>query len=156
MLNEFKAFISRGNVVDLAVGVIVGASFGTIVTSLVNDILMPPNASDRPAARGRGLQGFLREPLGAVVSNARRREDGGRPDAQLRRVPECADQLPHRVVRGLPAGPAGEPPVPEAGGRGPGHQGVRLVRDVDSRGSEALPALHLESGDGLSADGSIR
>ena len=42
MLNEFNAFISRGNVVDLAVGVIVGASFGTIVTSLVNDILMPP------------------------------------------------------------------------------------------------------------------
>jgi large conductance mechanosensitive channel len=42
MLNEFKAFIMRGNVVDLAVGVIIGASFGSIVTSLVNDILMPP------------------------------------------------------------------------------------------------------------------
>jgi len=42
MLNEFKTFIMRGNVVDLAVGVIIGAAFGTIVTSLVNDILMPP------------------------------------------------------------------------------------------------------------------
>src|SRR5438093_108672 len=42
MLNEFKAFITRGNVVDLAVGVIMGASFGAIVTSLVNDVLMPP------------------------------------------------------------------------------------------------------------------
>ena len=42
MLNEFKAFIMRGNVVDLAVGVIIGAAFGAIVTSLVNDILMPP------------------------------------------------------------------------------------------------------------------
>jgi large conductance mechanosensitive channel len=42
MLNDFKAFIMRGNVVDLAVGVIIGASFGSIVTSLVNDILMPP------------------------------------------------------------------------------------------------------------------
>jgi large conductance mechanosensitive channel len=42
MLNDFKAFIMRGNVVDLAVGVIIGASFGAIVTSLVNDILMPP------------------------------------------------------------------------------------------------------------------
>lgn len=41
MLKEFKAFISRGNVVDLAVGVIVGGAFGKIVTSLVNDILMP-------------------------------------------------------------------------------------------------------------------
>lgn len=38
---EFKRFISRGNVVDMAVGVIVGGAFGKIVTSLVNDILMP-------------------------------------------------------------------------------------------------------------------
>ena len=42
MLSEFKTFIMRGNVVDLAVGVIIGAAFGTIVTSFVNDVLMPP------------------------------------------------------------------------------------------------------------------
>jgi large conductance mechanosensitive channel len=42
MLSEFKTFIMRGNVVDLAVGVIIGASFGAIVTSLVNDVIMPP------------------------------------------------------------------------------------------------------------------
>ncbi len=42
MLSEFKQFISRGNVIDLAVGVIIGAAFGKIVTSLVNDIIMPP------------------------------------------------------------------------------------------------------------------
>ncbi len=41
MIKEFKEFIARGNVMDLAVGVIVGAAFGKIVTSLVNDILMP-------------------------------------------------------------------------------------------------------------------
>lgn len=40
--NEFKEFIQRGNVIDLAVGVIIGGGFGKIVTSLVNDILMPP------------------------------------------------------------------------------------------------------------------
>ena len=40
-VNDFKLFISRGNVVDMAVGVIVGGAFGKIVTSLVNDILMP-------------------------------------------------------------------------------------------------------------------
>ena len=39
---EFKAFIMRGSVLDLAVGVIIGAAFGRIVTSLVNDIIMPP------------------------------------------------------------------------------------------------------------------
>ncbi|HYP27019.1 MAG TPA: large-conductance mechanosensitive channel protein MscL [Blastocatellia bacterium] len=42
MLREFKEFIARGNVIDLAVAVIIGAAFGRIVTSLVNDILMPP------------------------------------------------------------------------------------------------------------------
>ncbi len=41
MIKEFKEFISRGNVVDLAVGVIIGGAFSTIVSSLVNDILMP-------------------------------------------------------------------------------------------------------------------
>lgn len=42
MLKEFKEFAMRGNVVDLAVGLIIGAAFGKIVTSFVNDILMPP------------------------------------------------------------------------------------------------------------------
>lgn len=42
VLKEFKEFAVRGNVVDLAVGVIIGASFGKIVTSLVNDVVMPP------------------------------------------------------------------------------------------------------------------
>ncbi len=42
MLEEFKKFAMRGNVIDLAVGVIIGASFTGIVTSLVNDIIMPP------------------------------------------------------------------------------------------------------------------
>jgi len=42
MLQEFKKFVMRGNVLDLAVAVIIGAAFGAIVTSLVNDILMPP------------------------------------------------------------------------------------------------------------------
>jgi large conductance mechanosensitive channel len=42
MFKEFKAFIMRGNVLDLAVAVIIGAAFGAIVSSLVNDILMPP------------------------------------------------------------------------------------------------------------------
>ncbi|WP_292869296.1 MscL family protein, partial [Mesorhizobium sp.] len=41
MLKEFQEFISKGNVMDLAVGVIIGAAFGKIVESLVNDIIMP-------------------------------------------------------------------------------------------------------------------
>lgn len=42
MLKDFKAFILRGNVLDLAVAVIIGAAFGKIITSLVTDIIMPP------------------------------------------------------------------------------------------------------------------
>ena len=42
MFKEFKEFAVRGNVVDMAVGIIIGGAFGTIVTSLVNDVLMPP------------------------------------------------------------------------------------------------------------------
>lgn len=64
MLKEFKEFMTRGNVVDLAIGIVIGAGFGRIVTSLVNDLIMPPvglllgrvnfadlfiNLSDRPA-----------------------------------------------------------------------------------------------------------
>ena len=42
MLKDFRAFVMRGNVLDLAVAVIIGAAFGAIVTSIVNDIIMPP------------------------------------------------------------------------------------------------------------------
>jgi len=42
MFKEFKEFAMRGNVVDMAVGIIIGAAFGTIVGSLVNDVIMPP------------------------------------------------------------------------------------------------------------------
>ena len=41
LLNEFKEFISKGNVIDMAVGVVIGSAFSKIVTSLVNDIIMP-------------------------------------------------------------------------------------------------------------------
>jgi large conductance mechanosensitive channel len=42
MLQEFKAFAMRGNVMDMAVGIVIGAAFGRIVTSLVSDVIMPP------------------------------------------------------------------------------------------------------------------
>jgi large conductance mechanosensitive channel len=42
MLKEFKTFAMRGNVLDMAIGIILGAAFGRIVTSLVNDVVMPP------------------------------------------------------------------------------------------------------------------
>lgn len=62
MLKEFREFAMRGNVVDLAVGVIIGASFGKIITSLVNDIIMPllnplmPGGNWRTMELGAGVK----------------------------------------------------------------------------------------------------
>lgn len=42
MLKEFKEFAAKGNMLDMAVGIVIGAAFGTIITSLVNDVIMPP------------------------------------------------------------------------------------------------------------------
>ncbi|MCA1898004.1 MscL family protein, partial [Shewanella putrefaciens] len=42
LIKEFKAFASRGNVIDMAVGIIIGAAFGKIVSSFVADVIMPP------------------------------------------------------------------------------------------------------------------
>lgn len=70
LLNEFKAFISRGSVVDMAVAVIIGAAFTAIVTALTNGILMPlVNWAVQSATGGSGLEG-LRTPLGEIVYTA--------------------------------------------------------------------------------------
>ena len=57
MFEEFKKFAMRGNVVDLAVGVVIGASFTGIINSLVNDVIMPPI--------GLALGGVVAAPIGA-------------------------------------------------------------------------------------------
>jgi large conductance mechanosensitive channel len=62
MAKEFKEFISRGNVVDLAVGVIIGGAFGAIVTSLVKDVIMPPI--------GYMMSGIDFSSLKVVIANA--------------------------------------------------------------------------------------
>jgi large conductance mechanosensitive channel len=62
MVKEFKEFISRGNVVDLAVGVIIGGAFGAIVTSLVKDVVMPPI--------GYMMSGIDFSSLKVVIANA--------------------------------------------------------------------------------------
>lgn len=49
-IQEFKEFALKGNVMDMAVGIIIGGAFGKIITSLVNDIIMPPIGSSQAAA----------------------------------------------------------------------------------------------------------
>jgi len=78
MLKEFKEFIMRGNVVDMAVGIIIGAAFGVIVTSLVSDIIMPPIGLGLNNVDFANLFVVLKEgdPLGPYASLADARAAG--------------------------------------------------------------------------------
>lgn len=64
MLSEFKEFAVKGNVVDLAVGVIIGAAFGKIVTSFVTDVVMPPIGLAVGGVNFTALQVVLKEAAG--------------------------------------------------------------------------------------------
>lgn len=61
MLKEFRDFIARGNVIDLAVGIIIGAAFGGLVNSLVNDVIMPPLGVVLAEVDFKNLEVVLRE-----------------------------------------------------------------------------------------------
>lgn len=66
MISEFKAFAMRGNVVDLAVGLVIGAAFGKIVTSFVNDVLMPPIGMLMGGVNFSNLKVTLKEAVGEI------------------------------------------------------------------------------------------
>ncbi|MCR1898533.1 large-conductance mechanosensitive channel protein MscL [Irregularibacter muris] len=68
MLEEFKKFILRGNVLDLAIGVIIGGAFGKIVSSLVDDVLMPVLGIFMGGINFTNLKWHIRNPNGDVVS----------------------------------------------------------------------------------------
>ncbi len=105
MFKEFREFAMRGNVVDLAVGVIIGAAFGTVVNSLVNDVIMPPIGLILGGVDFSSLFVVLKQGTKAAGpympaggSKARRRGHG-----QHRRLHQRAHQLRHRRVCGFPA-----------------------------------------------------
>lgn len=67
-IKEFKEFASKGNVVDMAVGIIIGASFGKIVSSFVADVIMPPLGLLIGGINFTGLKIILKEAIGAQPS----------------------------------------------------------------------------------------
>lgn len=69
MLKEFRAFAMQGNMIDLAIGVILGAAFGLVINSLVNDILMPAIAAIFQAPDFTNLFVILKEPSNATNVN---------------------------------------------------------------------------------------
>jgi hypothetical protein len=116
MLQEFKKFALRGNVLDLAIGVIIGGAFGKIVSSLVDDIIMPPIR-----VLGGSSQG------------------GGHSNAELRIVSEQRADIPDRGLLRVPVCPANQ----SAGAAGA--KGARLpeLLFVDLDEGPAMPELHV-------------
>ncbi|HPN54884.1 MAG TPA: large conductance mechanosensitive channel protein MscL [Candidatus Moranbacteria bacterium] len=124
MLQEFKKFLLRGNVVDLAVGVVIGASFGTVVTALVSDILTPfisavakvPDFSNlvlelngSKLMYGHFLNAiisfvlvaatiffFIIKPMNLLISKTKK---DPLPDPTTKKCPECLGEIPVKAKR---------------------------------------------------------
>ena len=105
MLKAFRDFAVRGNVIDMAVGIIIGAAFGTIVKSLVDDVLMPPIGLLLGGVDMTNLFVVVREGRPArAVHLARRRQGRGSRHDQLRALHQRHCQLRDRRVFGVSAG----------------------------------------------------
>lgn len=77
MLKEFKEFALKGNMLDLAVGIIIGAAFGTVINSLVNDILMPLISGIIGTPDFSNLFVTLRNPTGAAFTSVQAAREAG-------------------------------------------------------------------------------
>ena len=77
MLKEFKEFAIKGNMMDMAVGIIIGAAFGTVVNSLVTDLLMPLISGILGSPDFSNLYVVLRNPSGAAYTSVKAARDGG-------------------------------------------------------------------------------
>ena len=124
MFNEFKQFLLRGNVVDLAVGVVVGAAFGTVVTALVKDLLTPLIAAIAKVPDFSGLSlmlngsqfmygdfinalisfllvatavfFFVVKPMNVLIARARKEPS---TDPTTKKCPECVSEIPLNAKR---------------------------------------------------------
>ena len=146
MLKEFRDFVARGNVLDLAVGVIMGAAFGRIVTTLVEGVIMPPLGLLLGRTDFSGLFLVLDSSQGIPMSLA---------DAKTKGIPVIAyGQFINDIVSFVIVALAVfllvkqvnrvKSAFDKPGGRGrASDEGLSVLRDRDSYQGVALPALHL-------------
>jgi hypothetical protein len=111
MMTEFKEFAMRGNVIDLAVGVVIGAAFGKIVTALVDKVIMPP--------LGLLIGGVDFSKMAIVLKDAT--VDAAGKDVPRRRigiwrVHQCTGPVRDRGLRHIPRGQGDQPHAQEARG----------------------------------------
>ena len=141
MIKEFKEFAMRGNVLDMAVGIIIGAAFGQIVNSFVQDILMPPIGRLLGHVDFSNLFVSLSE---HALRHDRGGQGGGRRDAQLRPLPEHHHQFSDRGVCGIPAGAPGQSLRAEACARSRArHARLPLLPERRAGQGDEMLALHV-------------
>ncbi len=133
-LQEFKEFAMRGNMIDMAVGIIIGAAFGKIVSSLVADVIMPP--------LGLLIGGVDFTDLAITLKRA----TGDDPAVLLRYGGFPADRrgLPHRRFRHLPHGEGYQFAAPQTGGQAGPCRSARTYRRGETAHRDTRPA---EEGD---------
>ena len=134
MLKEFKEFALRGNVMDMAVGVIIGAAFSTIVKSLVDDIIMPPIGVVTGGVDFSSI--FI--PLNGHYEFACRGSAGRRADREYRPLHQQRDQLPDRGLRPVHGDQGHEPASPQAGGES-GKRAAAFARGGTAHGNPGRP-----------------
>ena len=157
MFKEFKEFAMRGNVVDMAVGIIIGGAFGTIVKSLVADVLMPPIGLLLGGVDFSDLfvvfkAGTTPGPY-ATLADA---QAAGAVTVNYGVFLNARDQLPDRGLRRLPVDPRDQRDAPQGRCRAGSadDQGVPALRVGDSDQGHPLPALHLAARRRVGRDGS--
>src|SRR3990167_8497644 len=96
MLKEFKEFAMRGNVVDMAVGIIIGGAFGTIVKNLVDDVLMPPIGL---LLGGVDFSNFFVFLLIRAINALRRQVEVAPAPATTKECQYCASSIPIKATR---------------------------------------------------------
>lgn len=143
LLKEFKEFAVKGNVVDMAVGVIVGGAFGKIVTSLVNDVIMPLVGVLTGGIDFSNL--FL--PLdGNTYATLAEAEAAGAAVLKYGLVPLAGARFSDRFVRDLYFCKEDHGARPEEGSSRGGsaeNEGLPLLQERDRHRRHTLPALHL-------------
>ena len=142
MWKEFKEFAVKGNAIDLAIGVIIGAAFGKIVTSIVEDLLMPP------LGRVLGNLNFADYyiPLSDKITPGRclwmRRRKPAGPSLGLRQFHHRLDQFPHRRLLHFFGGESDQQiEAPQPVGRACSER-LPGLRHVNPDQGNALSALH--------------
>ena len=142
MLKEFKEFAMKGNVLDMAIGVIIGGAFGKIITSLVSDVLMPPLGlllgKVDFSSLFLNLSGTPQPSLAAAKA-------AGDSHRQLRCVSADRVGFHHHRVRDLHAGEASEPAQDAGRPFCSDHQRLSLMPIHHSDQGDEVCALHVSS-----------